>query len=68
MAIKGKRQLGFLEKIGNMIRIHHYICEEFYLRLFLKNVRRVTSYKNLKVVNSIQYPTYHSAFVSLGLA
>lgn len=51
-----------------MIRIHPSVGEKFYLRLLLKNVGGAKSYENLKVVNGIQYPTYHSACVALGLA
>ena len=62
------RKLGFTEQIGNMIRIHPSVGEKFYFRLLLKNVGGATSYENLKVVNGIQHPTYHSACVALGLA
>ena len=51
-----------------MIRIHPSVGEKFYFRLLLKNDGRATSYENLKVVNGIQHPTYHSACVALGLA
>lgn len=47
--------------IGRVYTVHPNNNDCYYLRLLLHNVRRPTSFKDIKSVDNIEYPTYQAA-------
>lgn len=53
--------------LGKIYTVHPNDSECFYLRLLLHKVRGPTSFRSLKMVGGIEYPTFHAACLAMGL-
>ncbi|XP_063903784.1 uncharacterized protein LOC135123221 [Zophobas morio] len=55
------------QALGRVYTVHPNNAECYYLRLLLHQVRRPTSFSDLKTIDGVVYPTYQSSCKSLGL-
>ena len=55
------------EAVGRMVSIHPKSGDTFYLRLILKNRAGALSYKDLRTINGVEFPTFKCAYIALNL-
>jgi hypothetical protein len=48
--------------IGRLYYAHPSSGERYYLRMLLNIVKGCTSYKNIRTVNGVEYPTFKEAY------
>ncbi|XP_037822309.1 uncharacterized protein LOC119610956 [Lucilia sericata] len=65
--IEGWEDIRKDDVLGRVFTIHPNNTECFYLRLLLHVVKGPTSFVDLKTVNGVEHPTFHSACLALGL-